>query len=126
MEKPDKNEVTPLVAELIQTPVNTKRRREEMALQAKRRENAIKKIQLYAPDAIDTLVDIMRFGKDQERLKAAVKILEYAVGKPSENKHMEELKETVLTPEEYEEITAEDDEEELQRMIEERYRNGKD
>ena len=32
MEKPDKNEVTPLVAELIQTPVNTKRRREEMAL----------------------------------------------------------------------------------------------
>lgn len=126
MEKPDKNEVTPLVAELIQTPVNTKRRREEMALQAKRRENAIKKIQLYAPDAIDTLVDIMRLGKDQERLKAAVKILEYAVGKPSENKHMEELKETVLTPEEYEEITAEDDEEELQRMIEERYRNGKD
>ena len=126
MEKPDKNEVTPLVAELIQTPVNTKRRREEMALQAKRRENAIKKIQLYAPDAIDTLVDIMRLGKDQERLKAAVKILEYAVGKPSENKHMEELKETVLTPEEYEEITAEDDEEELQRMIEERYRDGKD
>ena len=126
MEKPDKNEVTPLVAELIQTPVNTKRRREEMALQAKRRENAIKKIQLYAPDAIDTLVDIMRLGKDQERLKAAVKLLEYAVGKPPENKHMEELKETVLTPEEYEEITAEDDEEELQRMIEERYRNGKD
>ena len=126
MEKPDKNEVTPLVAELIQTPVNTKRRREEMALQAKRRENAIKKIQLYAPDAIDTLVDIMRLGKDQERLKAAVKILEYAVGKPSENKHMEELKETVLTPEEYEEITAEDDEEELQRMIEDRYKHGKD
>ena len=126
MEKPDKNEVTPLVAELIQTPVNTKRRREEMALQAKRRENTIKRIQLYAPEAVDTLVDIMRLGKDQERLKAAVKLLEYAVGKPSENKHMEELKETVLTPEEYEEITAEDDEEELQRMIEERYKHGKD
>ena len=119
MEKPDKNEVTPLVAELIQTPVNTKRRREEMALQAKRRENTIKKIQLYAPEAVETLVDIMRLGKDQERLKAAVKLLEYAVGKPSENKHMEELKETVLTPEE-------DDEEELQRMIEERYKHGKD
>ena len=126
MEKPDKNEVTPLVAELIQTPVNTKRRREEMALQAKRRENTIKKIQLYAPEAVETLVDIMRLGKDQERLKAAVKLLEYAVGKPSENKHREELKETVLTPEEYEEITAEDDEEELQRMIEERYKHGKD
>ena len=37
---------------------------------------------------------------------------------------MEELKETVLTPEEYEEITADDNEEELQQMIEERYKQN--
>lgn len=125
MEKSEQNRVTPLVAELISKPTLSQKRKEELALQKRRRESAYRKLLDYSPEAVETLVDIMRLGSNSDRLKAAIKILEYTVGKPSENKNMDELKETVLTPEEYEDVITDENEETIQLMIEEGYSRGK-
>lgn len=125
MEKPEQNGVTPLVAELISKPAISRKRKEELAVQQRRKEKAYGKLLDYAPEAVDTLVDIMRLGNNSDRLKAAVKVLEYAVGKPAENKNMDELKEKVFTIEEYEEVITDENEETIQLMIEEGYSRGK-
>lgn len=125
MERSEQNKITPLVAELISKPTISSKRREELAVQKRRRESAYRKLVDYAPEAVDTLVDIMRLGNNSDRLKAAIKVLEYAVGKPVDNKGIDELKETVLTSEEYEEVINDESEETIQLMIEEGYSRGK-
>lgn len=76
----------------------------------------------HSVEAVETLVDIMRNGADKERLKAAVRILDYTIGKPSEQKESKEvLEEEHVTDVEFQELLNEDKEEELQDLIEERY-----
>ena len=59
--------------------------------------------------------------KDDIRLRAAMRLLEYNVGKPVEMKNQDKGKVVSLSDDEFEEIIVDGDEEKLQKIIEDRY-----
>ena len=64
--------------------------------------------------------------KDDVRLRATMRLLEYIVGKPVEMKNQDKGKVVSLSDDEFEEIIVDGDEEKLQKIIEDRYgRNSK-
>lgn len=90
--------------------------------------NTVRTIDLFAGEAVQTLVDIMRVGKNGDRLRAASKILEYSLGKPTDITAVKDaaVEASTMTDAEYADVTGDKTEEELQEIIERKYRkNGK-
>lgn len=124
-ERVDLDEGTSIVEQLIQKPIQSNYINKKMRSMEAARENALATMGDYFAEALTTMVDLMRNAeKDDIRYKASAKIIEYAVGKPTEIKKPDEPKPINLSDEEFEEIIDDGDEEKMQKIIEGRY--GKD
>ncbi len=70
----------------------------------------------YGAEAVHTLVSLMQDSeKDDIRLRAAMRLLEYNVGKPVEMKNQDKGKVVSLSDDEFEEIIVDGDEKKLQK-----------
>ena len=111
-----------LVSAIIEDTVCSPKQKRNLQRMDKARAYTLETLGAYGADAVRTLVSLMQDSeKDDVRLKAAIKLLEYNVGKPSEMKHDDRDKQVKLSEDEFEEIIVEDNEQKLQEMIEKRY-----
>lgn len=111
-----------LVSSLIEEPVCTPKTTKNLKRMDAARAYTLETLGAYGAEAVQTLVSLMRDSeKDDVRLKAATRLLEYNVGKPTEIKITEKDSSIKLSDDEFEEIIVDDNEEKLQKIIEGRY-----
>ena len=116
-----------LVSSFIEEPVCTEKRSRNLKRMDAARAYTLETLGAYGAEAVQTLVSLMHDSeKDDIRLRAAMRLLEYNVGKPTEAKMQDNSKTISLSDDEFEEIITDGEEEKLQKIIEDRYgRNSK-
>lgn len=116
-----------LVSSFIEEPVCTEKKSKNLKRMDAARAYTLETLGAYGAEAVHTLVSLMQDSeKDDIRLRAAMRLLEYNVGKPVEMKNQDKGKVVSLSDDEFEEIIVDGDEEKLQKIIEDRYgRNSK-
>lgn len=112
-----------ICAAIIEEPVTNEKVTAKLARMESEKEATLATLSCYGREAIEKLAELMRSAdKDDVQFKAAVKILEYTVGKPAESKPIEPNKKSIpISDNEFEEIIEDGDEEKLQKMIESKY-----
>ncbi len=121
MAKTGKTEITEVEVPSVHDAIESVHEPKSLAREMGRRQKCLDTIAIHARDAVQTLVDIMNYGSETNRLKAAFRILEYSAGKPSEYKPEEVKPEPVVPDADLETIIDTGDVEELQSAIERTY-----
>lgn len=119
MGKTNKKDVS-FVSELISSTELQAQKKEVPKLPPKQaRQKTRAALDIYSVEALEHLLDIMRFGSEKNRLKAAIKVIEYSIGKPSDRKESAEvIEDENITDVEFRELIDEDKEGTLQDIIE--------